>query len=147
VVNYLCEKGWGSWTGEGIEEKPNKPIRQPRTTPHKRDYSETVIRVEQPQPAKYSVTSVPFPYTSAAQYEADLAQPVGKEWNARLAFDALKRPDVIVRSGVYIAPIQYVEPDGGDGKTKKKKKAKQVPGKGQSKNNLGKAPKKRPKNL
>lgn len=72
------------------------------------------------------MSKLPFPYTSAEQYEADLAQPVGKEWNARLAFDRLAMPDVIVRSGTYIAPIEYVAPadDDGNGTDSKKQKQK-----------------------
>lgn len=97
--------------------------------------SGTIVKADAPPPSKYLVAAVPFPYTSAEQYEADLALPVGQEWNSRLAHDALKMPDVIVRSGVYLEPARrahWKQPDDleppstteskKDAKSKKKEK-------------------------
>ncbi len=119
-------QGWGSWTGEGTKPVVKKaPAKKKKIGPARRDYSETVIKVEEKTLDKYSVAHVPFPYTSAAQYEADLALPVGKEWNAQLAFDALKMPNLIVRAGVFLEPIKHQlgEDEGRETRTKPGKTA------------------------
>lgn len=71
------------------------------------------------------VAELPFPYTDPRQYEADMAQPLGKDFNARLAFEDLKRPDVKVQVGAYLKPAQYVE--SKERKTKSEKKAQRIP--------------------
>lgn len=54
-----------------------------------------------------------------------MAQPLGKDFNARLAFEDLKRPDVKVQVGAYLKPAQYVE--SKERKTKSEKKAQRIP--------------------
>jgi U3 small nucleolar RNA-associated protein 14 len=112
--------GWGSWVGQGIQPRKKKRDHSPKQEAKKakKDFDPSVIKVSVAPSAKYTVKKVPFPYTSAEQYEADIATPSGKEWNAKLAFDALKQPGVIVRSGAYIDPIKYVEPEDPKGSSK-----------------------------
>jgi U3 small nucleolar RNA-associated protein 14 len=38
---------------------------------------------------------LPYPYTSVAQYQASLAQPVGGEWNSRTAVQRETMPRII----------------------------------------------------
>lgn len=104
--------------GEGVRQRPKRKKRAKKARKSDgavaKDYSETTIVTESKPGDKYVVSSVPFPYTSAEQYEAALATPLGKEWNARLAFDNLTRPEVIVRAGVYLEPMAYVKPEDDD---------------------------------
>eukprot|EP00760_Papus_ankaliazontas_P038292 PhM_4_TR9056/c0_g1_i1/m.60014/K14567/UTP14; U3 small nucleolar RNA-associated protein 14 len=57
------------------------------------------------QPAPFVLTKVPFPYTSAEQYDRAMRMPLGKEWNTSLAMDQLTRPTVSRRTGAIIDPL------------------------------------------
>lgn len=104
--------GWGSWTGEGIEEvkkpmmpkpKLNLPPGHPGRSPH------VIINPKRiKKQAHLKVAQLPYPFTSKAQYEAYMAQPLGKEWNVDKAVHILTRPDVVSKPGVAIAPIRKV---------------------------------------
>lgn len=45
--------------------------------------------------SKYFVKDLPHPYTSRAQFERSLEQPVGAEWNTRTAFQKGTLPQVV----------------------------------------------------
>ena len=45
--------------------------------------------------SKYLVRDLPYPYTSKAQFERSLEQPVGPEWNTRMAFQKGTLPKVV----------------------------------------------------
>lgn len=45
--------------------------------------------------AKYVVKDLPFPYTSKAQYEHRMEQPIGAEWNTRVNFQRATLPTVV----------------------------------------------------
>ncbi|XP_055388843.1 uncharacterized protein LOC129617812 [Condylostylus longicornis] len=99
--------GWGSWTGEGIKDR-------------KKNIIETVIE-EKPKPriyinrkldrklAPYFVKSVPFPYSNKEQFEATCAHPLGPEWNASQVHNRLIQPDVSIRAGTVIMPLEYAK--------------------------------------
>lgn len=50
---------------------------------------------------------MPYPFTSREQYEAAMAQPVGKEWNTRTMSSQMAKPKVVTRAGVIIEPLKY----------------------------------------
>lgn len=105
--------GWGSWTGQGIAQRPRRKKQKANKNPDapKPAAPAHVILAPPKRDPKLHLVEVPFPYTSKEQYEADAALPLGKDWNSRLAFDDLRRPDVVTKAGVYLKPIQYIAPD------------------------------------
>lgn len=44
---------------------------------------------------KYLVKDLPYPYTSAAQFERRMEQPLGVEWNTRIGFQRGTLPKVV----------------------------------------------------
>lgn len=44
---------------------------------------------------------LPYPYTSIAQYQASLSQPIGGEWNSRTAVQRETMPRVIKKVCLY----------------------------------------------
>ena len=44
--------------------------------------------------AKFLVQDLPYPYTSKAQFERSLENPLGKEWNTRIATQRATLPKV-----------------------------------------------------
>ena len=54
--------------------------------------------------AKYLVRDLPYPYTSAAQYERSMERPLGAEWNTRVGFQRATLPKVVKKvRGLYWA--------------------------------------------
>ena len=52
--------------------------------------------------AKYLVRDLPYPYTSAAQYERSMERPLGAEWNTRVGFQRATLPKVVKKvRGLY----------------------------------------------
>mmetsp|Transcript_7943 Transcript_7943/g.11085 ORF Transcript_7943/g.11085 Transcript_7943/m.11085 type:complete len:549 (+) Transcript_7943:41-1687(+) len=111
--------GWGTWTGEGIsreeEEAFNKKrrikknISQIPKTNLPSDHSTQPNLILNPKRVKKQanlrVAQVPYPFSSKAQYERYMAQPLGREWNAEKAVQELIKPAVVVRPGVAIEPL------------------------------------------
>lgn len=107
--------GWGSWTGDGVVDRKPRSRKRARVGPtdeKKKDKKKTssphVIlnpKTMTKQHARLKVAQVPYPFTSRSQYEKYMAQPIGEEWNAKEAVEALTRPAVVVRRGVGIEPI------------------------------------------
>ena len=58
--------------------------------------------------AKFMVKDLPFPYTSARQYERSLEVPLGAEWNTRVGFQKGTLPRVVkkVSGGVFAGLLQ-----------------------------------------
>jgi hypothetical protein len=49
--------------------------------------------------AKFLVQDLPYPYTSKAQFERSLENPLGKEWNTRIATQRATLPKVTKKVG------------------------------------------------
>lgn len=116
VDTYL--PGWGSWSGKGVrtskkkaEERKNKFT---KTTagldPTKRkDFgmSNVIINQKRDKKAdKFKSDDVPFPYTSRAQYEMAMRNPLGPEWNTRTQHQRMTLPKVLTKPGKAIKPIE-----------------------------------------
>lgn len=77
---------------------------------------------------KYQVATLPYPFTSQEAYEKSLMQPIGKEWNTTLSFQANVKPKVITRAGEIIDPIKYNPKVGAAGKKKEEKQPTKISG-------------------
>lgn len=92
----------GSWGGAGTRKAPPKPqlIKKiagvdPKT---RADYGKAHIIISEKRDkkaAKYLVKDLPHPYTSKAQFERIMEQPLGTEWNTRVAFQRATLPRVV----------------------------------------------------
>ncbi|KAI3623453.1 hypothetical protein CBS14141_003714 [Malassezia furfur] len=105
--------GWGAWGGKGARRKPKKAehVRHvPGLDPAQRKdrAMDNVIINERldKKAAKFKAKDLPYPYTSAAQYEAAMRQPIGSEWNTRTQHQRLTLPRVTTKMGQRIDPIQ-----------------------------------------
>ncbi|WFC97508.1 hypothetical protein MYAM1_000222 [Malassezia yamatoensis] len=105
--------GWGSWGGKGARRHP-KNSKHVRSVPglaadQRKDRAmDNVIINERldKKAARYKAKDLPYPYTSAAQYEAAMRQPIGSEWNTRTQHQRLSLPRVSTKLGQRIDPIQ-----------------------------------------
>ncbi|KAF5352803.1 hypothetical protein D9756_006229 [Leucocoprinus leucothites] len=105
--------GWGSWGGQGTKRAPPKPERIKKIAgidPKSRaDYNKKNVIISEKRDkkaAKYLVKDLPYPYTSRAQFEQAMEQPLGKEWNTRVGFQRGTLPRVVKKPGVIIDPLE-----------------------------------------
>ncbi|KAL3997743.1 Utp14 family protein [Acanthocheilonema viteae] len=104
----LTLQGWGSWTGPGIiDRKKNRfVIKAPKKK--RKDAGKTGLIISEavdPSIEKFQLKSVPFPYTTVEDYEAVVRQPLGKEWNPQRVHMKLIQPQIIVKAGKIIKPL------------------------------------------
>lgn len=102
----------GSWAGKGVKSRKSNP-KYLKVTPgiapsQRKDFARSNVIISEKKDkkaAKYLVTDLPYPYTSAAQYEASFKDPVGADWNTRATHQRETMPRVIKKPGAIIAPI------------------------------------------
>ena len=109
--------GWGSWGGKGVRVNKKRAEEQkkrfakvvPGLDPSKRKdaaMTNVIINHKKDKKAdKYRGTDVPYPYTSRAQYEMAMRNPLGPEWNTRTQHQKLTLPRVTTKPGKAIKPI------------------------------------------
>ncbi|KAG6856329.1 hypothetical protein H0H87_005530 [Tephrocybe sp. NHM501043] len=107
--------GWGSWGGAGTRAAPPKPQRIKRIAgivPTTRaDYGKAHVIISEKRDkkaAKYLVKDLPYPYTSKAQFEKAMEQPLGTEWNTRVAFQRGTLPRVVKKVRVKLQTPKLV---------------------------------------
>ncbi|ESK95123.1 small nucleolar ribonucleoprotein complex subunit utp14 [Moniliophthora roreri MCA 2997] len=105
--------GWGSWGGTGTKKAPPKPHLIKRVAgidPKSRaDYRKGHVIISEKRDkkaSKYLVNDLPYPYTSKAQYEHRMEQPLGPEWNTRVGFQRGTLPKVVKKMGTVIDPLE-----------------------------------------
>ncbi|KAJ9099810.1 hypothetical protein QFC21_003809 [Naganishia friedmannii] len=104
--------GWGSWGGKGVKKNKNskkftKIIAGVDATQRK-DFGKANVIINEKKDkkaAKYMLKDLPYPYTSAAQYEASFSAPVGADWNAIAAHQRATMPRVTKKPGAIIDPV------------------------------------------
>ena len=117
--------GWGSWSGAGVKapkvnnnnnKKKQKKLPKNMTAPDKKvvakrkradDGLSTVIINEKrlKKTSTYKVNDIPYPFTSAEQYEKAMGGALGPEWNTSDALKDLTRPEIVTRIGKVIDPL------------------------------------------
>ncbi|KAJ8086965.1 hypothetical protein PM082_005790 [Marasmius tenuissimus] len=105
--------GWGSWGGTGTTKAPRKSHLIKRVagiSPESRaDYKKSHVIISEKRDkkaAKYLVNDLPYPYTSKAQFERRMEQPLGPEWNTRTGFQKGTLPKVVKKMGTVIDPLE-----------------------------------------
>jgi U3 small nucleolar RNA-associated protein 14 len=159
----VTSDGWGGWAGPtgGDSEEAKRRAKRARRIAGKEAMSaeervQAIVAARRDAMSKHVIVNekhdrklararpsdVPYPFTSRAQWEAAMRQPLGKEWNTQTATDALTRPDIITRAGTMIAPIErkdkahnFRRGDEREEELKAGGKKKQVNHRGQSRKN------------
>lgn len=116
-VLQLAMPGWGSWAGAGISQevldRRNKRLLLKLAAPEKRrDDNKDRLYINETtskQARGHMVSSIPFPFTSLADYEASIRAPIGRNFVPETAFRMLTRPAVITRKGQVIEPMDESE--------------------------------------
>ncbi|KAK7463473.1 hypothetical protein VKT23_006822 [Stygiomarasmius scandens] len=105
--------GWGSWGGAGTTKaklKPHLIKKVAGVDPKSRaDYGKGHVIISEKKDkkaAKYLVKDLPYPYTSKAQFERRMEQPLGPEWNTRVGFQKGTLPKVVKKMGTVIDPLE-----------------------------------------
>ncbi|KAI9454907.1 Utp14-domain-containing protein [Lactarius psammicola] len=105
--------GWGAWGGQGARKAPPKPHLMKKVagiTPQSRaDFGKAHVIISEKRDkkaAKYLVQDLPYPYTGKAQFERSLENPLGKEWNTRIATQRATLPKVTKKMGTIIKPLE-----------------------------------------
>lgn len=111
--------GWGSWGGKGVkvnknkeEEKRKKFIKKTQgvETKDRKDANKSNViiseKTEKRPLSKYSLKDIPYPYTSRAQYEKALQNPVGQEWNSKQSSMRMSAPKIQLKPGQVIQPMK-----------------------------------------
>ncbi|KAJ3995838.1 Utp14-domain-containing protein [Lentinula boryana] len=105
--------GWGSWGGTGVHKGAAKPYLIKKIAgidPKSRaDYNKSHVIISEKRDkkaAKYQVPDLPYPYTSKAQFDRRMQQPLGPEWNTRVGFQKGTLPKVVKKMGTVIDPLE-----------------------------------------
>ncbi|KAF5390809.1 hypothetical protein D9757_004426 [Collybiopsis confluens] len=105
--------GWGSWGGSGVRKTAPKLHFIKKVAgidPKSRaDYNKSHVIISEKRDkkaAKYLVNDLPYPYTSTAQFDRRMQQPLGPEWNTRVGFQRGTLPKVVKKMGTVIEPLE-----------------------------------------
>ena len=152
--NYM--PGWGEWTGEGLlacsktaRKARKRRQKKAKEAAEKMKAKLAAVKVggvggvkakEENQQvwinpernvnmAKYQVAALPFPFTSAEQFERSISAPITSTWNVPSVHKQIIRPSVTTQVGAIIKPMcpdeanaQNRKSYNAKGKNKKKKK-------------------------
>ena len=112
----LTLPGWNSWGGEGIKISKRKRKRftikaGPAEKRRDENKGQLILNDEADSKAarKHLVSSVPFPFTSVADYEASIRTPVGETFVPRSSFKKFVKPAVVTKKGAVIEPMDRDE--------------------------------------
>ncbi|KAN0064112.1 hypothetical protein ACQY0O_003279 [Thecaphora frezii] len=105
--------GWGSWGGKGVranKKKKSKTVTLPGLEAGQRkdaNMAHVIINEKKDKKVEsFRVKDLPRPYTSRAQYEMAMRNPLGPEWNTRIEHQRLNMPRVTKKLGKVIKPIE-----------------------------------------
>ena len=137
--------GWDEWAGPDAQKPLSRRAlrrKRQRERKEKNDAREAAVKKRRDgnlshviindeainnQLKGYRPESVPFPFTSAEQYEKSLRMPLGKEFNTSEGFKALTKPTVITKLGQIIEPIEKQDAfESVENKARRKSKQKKV---------------------
>jgi len=108
--------GWGNWVGDGLskrEQKRNKGrflTKQEGIKPQDRkDAKLKNVIINQKRLKKtvgYLASTLPFPFTTKAEYERSIRMPIGQEWNVKETYQDNTKPKLLIKPGRIIAPME-----------------------------------------
>lgn len=119
--------GWGSWGGNGLKTKKQKP--QKKIPEIKKKDRIIISTATNEKLQKHLISTVPFPFKSVQDFEASMRVPIGKDFIPETAHRKLTLPSVVTKAGTVIEPMSeeiLVQQKGGAKKNKFMKKGKKV---------------------
>jgi len=112
----LTLPGWGSWAGVGTNDKPKKRVIQkakPQAPRKDAGLSHVIINNKKNRKlSQHQVSRLPHPYKSRSNFEREMRQPIGAQWNSVKSFRNMIKPSVTVLDGHVIEPM--IAPKGFD---------------------------------
>ena len=120
VAQMIGVAGWGSWSGLDMKKSNNQRRRESKAKEflteaktsvlkNRRDQNlkHVIIREKQDKKSKtFTCSSLPYPFTSRAQYELAMRNPLGQDWNTMKSNQQMTQPKVITRAGTIIEPLK-----------------------------------------
>jgi U3 small nucleolar RNA-associated protein 14 len=111
-------EGWGDWAGEGVTKSRAQVEKETKRRQRKIDEikkkrldgkkANVIINESRDKNfTKYLVDKLPHPFKNAGQFEQLMKTPIGKEWNSLSAYKKLIQPDILVKAGKIIKPLQH----------------------------------------
>ncbi|KAE9039976.1 hypothetical protein PR001_g7281 [Phytophthora rubi] len=125
IAKLVGMSGWGSWAGDGVRVSKRQIAREQKAKVVAREAKQKALagrkdaRLEKvlinekkdKKAAKFTVKDVPYPFTSRAEYEAAMRNPLGSDWNTSQVTNVLTAPKIMKRAGTAIAPLALSKED------------------------------------
>ncbi|KAH7474029.1 U3 small nucleolar RNA-associated protein 14 [Phytophthora ramorum] len=125
IAKLVGMSGWGNWAGDGIRVSKRQVAREKQAKQVAREAKQKALagrkdaRLEKvlinekkdKKAAKFTVKDVPYPFTSRAEYEAAMRNPLGSDWNTAQVTNVLTAPKIMKRAGTAIAPLALSKED------------------------------------
>ncbi|XP_033113313.1 U3 small nucleolar RNA-associated protein 14 homolog A-like [Anneissia japonica] len=111
----LTLPGWGEWGGTGVKTSKKKKkrfiIKAPPSAPRQdRKLPHVFINEKRNKSvAMHQVNSLPFPFNSAQQFEANIRAPIGNTWNTEAVVKKLIKPKIATKVGTIIEPLSEAD--------------------------------------
>ncbi|KAF4147760.1 Utp14 protein [Phytophthora infestans] len=125
IAKLVGMSGWGSWAGDGVRVSKRQIAREQQAKDIAREAKQKALagrkdaRLEKvlinekkdKKAAKFTVKDVPYPFTSRAEYEAAMRNPLGSDWNTSQVTNVLTAPKIMKHAGTAIAPLTLSKED------------------------------------
>ncbi|KAG3206782.1 hypothetical protein PC128_g453 [Phytophthora cactorum] len=125
IAKLVGMSGWGSWAGDGVRVSKRQVAREQKAKEVAREAKQKALagrkdaRLERvlinekkdKKAAKFTVKDVPYPFTSRAEYEAAMRNPLGSDWNTSQVTNVLTAPKIMKHAGTSIAPLVLSKED------------------------------------
>ncbi|CAH0473598.1 unnamed protein product [Peronospora belbahrii] len=125
IAKLVGMSGWGNWAGEGVRVSKRQVAREQKAKDIAREAKQKALagrkdacldkvlinEKKDKKAAKFKVKDVPYPFTSRAEYEAAMRNPLGSDWNTSQVTNVLTAPKIMKHAGTTIAPLLLTKED------------------------------------
>ncbi|CAI5723590.1 unnamed protein product [Peronospora destructor] len=125
IAKLVGMSGWGSWAGDGVRVSKHQVAREQKARNIAREAKQKALagrkdarldkvlinEKKDKKAAKFKVKDVPYPFTSRAEYEAVMRNPLGSDWNTSQVTNVLTAPKIMKHAGTTIAPLMLTKED------------------------------------
>ncbi|UIZ26158.1 hypothetical protein KXD40_002593 [Peronospora effusa] len=125
IAKLVGMSGWGSWAGDGVRVSKHQVAREQKAKNIAREAKQKALagrkdarldkvlinEKKDKKAAKFKVKDVPYPFTSRAEYEAAMRNPLGSDWNTSQVTNVLTAPKIMKHAGTTIAPLVLTKED------------------------------------
>ncbi|CAI5738499.1 unnamed protein product [Peronospora destructor] len=125
IAKLVSMSGWGSWAGDGVRVSKHQVAREQKAKNIAREAKQKALagrkdarldkvlinEKKDKKAAKFKVKDVPYPFTSRAEYEAVMHNPLGSDWNTSQVTNVLTAPKIMKHAGTTITPLMLTKED------------------------------------